>query len=212
MSAPRHPPEHPPGFVPLGDLSELRSAAAWHLLIPTNTYTVLDAARQAKLDLAVMKEDEHESSSVGPAVATLAEVVPAPRCARPRHIQVFGPEALALANEHMQGADRGQRRYAETLLERAGSNEGYRALPRVRSALKKLETARSVFGNLSEPILLTSLRIVRIALPNPRSQDVVEVVDVVVDNPISSDRSLFEWHEVDADLLGIGNYRWDPHP
>lgn len=152
MSAPRQPSEHPPGFVPLGDLSEQRSAAAWHLLIPSNTHTVLEAARQAKLDLAVIKEDEHESSSAGPAVATPAEVVPAPRRARPRHIQVFGPEALALANEHMQGADRSQRRCAEILLERAGSNEGYRALPRVRSALKKLETARSVFGNLSEPI------------------------------------------------------------
>jgi addiction module RelB/DinJ family antitoxin len=156
MSAPRHPSEHPPGFVPLGDLSEQRSAAAWHLLIPSNTHTVLEAARQAKLDLAVIKEDEHESSSAGPAVATPAEVVPAPRRARPRHIQVFGPEALALANEHMQGADRSQRRCAETLLERAGSNEGYRALPRVRSALKKLETARSVFGNLSEPIGVVS--------------------------------------------------------
>ncbi len=152
MSAPKHPPEHPPGFVPLGDLSALRSAAAWQLLIPSNTHTALDAARQATLDLVVIKEGEPASSSSEPSATLPAEVVPAPRRAKPRHVRIFGPEALEQANSDLRAADRDQQRYAQPLLERAGTNEGYRALPRVRSALKALETAQSLFGNLREPI------------------------------------------------------------
>ncbi|MEF9384907.1 AAA family ATPase [Ralstonia solanacearum species complex bacterium KE056] len=152
MSASRHPPEHPPGFVPLGDLSTLRSAAAWQLLIPTNTYNALDAARQAKLDLVVINEDKPESSSAEPPTIVPAEVLPAARRVKHRHIQIFGPEALEQANSNLQSADRNQQRYARPLLERAGANEGYRALPRLRSALKELEAAQSRFGNLHEPI------------------------------------------------------------
>ncbi|BCM06456.1 AAA family ATPase [Ralstonia pseudosolanacearum] len=151
MSAPKHPPEPPPGFVPLGDLAALCNTAAWKLLIPWNTHCALDAARQAKLDLVVFKEGESESLFAEPSIPAPAEVARAPCCAKRRHIQIFEPEALAQANSDLL-ADRDQRRYAQSLLERAGTNGGYRALPRTRSALKELEAAQSLFGNLSQPI------------------------------------------------------------
>ncbi|MFV8666876.1 AAA family ATPase, partial [Ralstonia pseudosolanacearum] len=66
MSAPNHPPEPPPGFLPLGDLAARCNTAAWKLLIPWNTHYALDAARQAKLDLGVIREGEPESSSAEP--------------------------------------------------------------------------------------------------------------------------------------------------
>ncbi|CAJ0693131.1 hypothetical protein R77569_00180 [Ralstonia mannitolilytica] len=155
MSAPKHPQEPPPGFVPLGDLAALCNPAAWKLLIPWNTHYALDTARQAKLDLVVIKEGEPASSCAEPSITAPTEVARAPCRAKRRHIQIFEPEALAQANSDLL-ADRDQRRYAQSLLERAGTDGGYRALPRVRSALKELEAAESLFGNLSQQCLCSA--------------------------------------------------------
>ncbi|MDO3617945.1 AAA family ATPase [Ralstonia pseudosolanacearum] len=152
MSTPRKPSEHPPGFIPLGELSVLRSPASWQLLIPSTTHTALHAGEDAKVDLGEIKKDERESSSAEPPTVVAAEVEPVRRRARARHIQVFGHEALERANADVLTADRHQQQYAKVLLEKAGTNDGYRALPRIRPALKKLENAHSLFGNLSEPI------------------------------------------------------------
>ncbi|WP_112189071.1 MULTISPECIES: AAA family ATPase [Ralstonia] len=148
MSAPEHPSEHPPGFLPLGDLAALRSAATWRLLIPSDMRSALAAARQDKEP----KEEIPGFTVEEPSSVASAAQAPATRRARLKHIQVFGPAALALASENLQGVDRNQQRYAQLLLEQARTNDGYRALPRARSALKKLETALTLFGNLREPI------------------------------------------------------------
>lgn len=148
MSAAENSSDHPPGFLPLGDLTKLRSAAAWRLLVPSDTRTALAAARQDKDPKEEIPGFPVEKPS---AVAPVA-VAPTLRRPRRRHVQVFGPEALALANENLRGTDRNQQRYAQSLLEQAGSDDGYRALPRARSTLKKLETTEMLFGNLREPI------------------------------------------------------------
>jgi len=137
----------------LGDLAVLRSPASWELLVPSTTYTALDAAEQAKVDLADVKEDEPESRSPAPPTVAVPEVVPARRRARARHIHVFAQEALEEASANLQTADRHQQKYAKALLEQAGTNDGYRVLPRIQPALKKLEEAHSLLGNLREPIL-----------------------------------------------------------
>ena len=152
MTASRKPPEYPPGFVPLGELAALRSPASWELLVPSTTYKALDAAEQAKVDLAEVKEDEPESRSPVPPTVAAPEVVPARRRARARHIHVFAQEELEQANANLQTADRHQQKYAKVLLEQAGTNDGYRALPRIQPALKKLDEAHSLLGNLREPI------------------------------------------------------------
>ena len=152
MTAPRKPPEYPPGFVPLRELAVLRSPASWELLVPSTTYTALDAAEQAKVDLAEVKEDEPESCSPEPPTVAATEVVPARRRTRARHIPVFAQEALEQANANLQTADRHQQKHAKALLEQAGTNDGYRVLPRIRPALKKLEEAHSLLSNLREPI------------------------------------------------------------
>lgn len=148
MSAPEHSSEHPPGFLPLGDLAALRSAATWRLLIPSDTRSALAAARQDNEP----KEEIPGFSVEEPSTVASAAHAPAPRRAKPGHVLIFGPEALTLANVNLRGADRYQRDYAQTLLEQASTNDGYRALPRTRSALKKLATAQTLFGNLREPI------------------------------------------------------------
>lgn len=148
MSTSEHSPDPPPGFLPSGDLTALRSAAAWRLLIPSDTRSALVAARENKEPQEKIPGFPVEEPST---VARVA-VASTPRRARPRHVQVFGAEALALANENLQGADRSQQRYAQSLLEQAGTDDGYRALPRARSTLKKLETTQVLFGNLREPI------------------------------------------------------------
>lgn len=152
MAAPRKPSEPPSGFVPLGELSVLRSQAAWQLLIPSSTHTALDAAQQAKLDLVVIPEGEPESTPPEPPTVVTAEVVLTRRRAKTRQIHVFAAEALEQANSNLQTADRNQQQYATSLLEQAGTNDGYRALPRIRAALKKLDGAHSLLGNLREPI------------------------------------------------------------
>ncbi|MFT0736258.1 AAA family ATPase [Ralstonia wenshanensis] len=152
MSSPRKPSEHPPGFIPLGELSMLRSPASWQLLIPSTTHTALHAGEEAKVDLGEIKEDGPESSSAKPPTLVAAEVVPVRRRAKARHIQVFAHEALEQASADMLTADRHQQQYAKALMEKAGTNDGYRALPQIQPALKKLESAHSLFGNLSEPI------------------------------------------------------------
>lgn len=58
MSVPEHSSEHPPGFLPLGDLAALRSAATWRLLIPSDTRSALAAARQDK-EAAIAEEQNH---------------------------------------------------------------------------------------------------------------------------------------------------------
>lgn len=152
MTAPRKPPEYPPGFVPLRELAVLRSPASWELLVPSTTYTALDAAEQAKADLADVKEDEPESRSAEPPTIEAPEVVPARRRARARHIHVFAQQELEQAGANLQTADRHQQKYAKALLEQAGTNDGYRVLPRIQPALKKLDEAHSLLGNLREPI------------------------------------------------------------
>ncbi|MHA6822338.1 AAA family ATPase [Ralstonia pseudosolanacearum] len=148
MSASEHSSDHPPGFLPLGDLTASPSAATWRLLIPSDTRTALAAARQDKESTEEIPGFSIEEPSAVPPVA----VAPVPRRARRRHIQVFRPETLALAAENLQGADRHQQRYSQPLLKQAGTNDGYRALPHTRSALKKLEATQTLFGNLCEPI------------------------------------------------------------
>lgn len=152
MTAPRKPPEYPPGFVPLRELAVLRSPASWELLVPSTTYTALDAAEQAKVDLTDVKKDEPESRSPAPPTVAAPEVVPARRRARARHIHVFAQEELEQANANLQTADRHQQKYAKALLEQAGTNDGYRVLPRIQPALKRLEKAHSLLGNLRDPI------------------------------------------------------------
>jgi len=152
MAASRKPSEHPPGFVPLGELAALRSPASWQLLIPSNTHTALDAAQQAKVDLGVNKEDEPESTSIEPPTAVAPEVRPARRRSCSRHIPVFAEEQLEQANANLQTTDRHQQKYAKALLEQAGTNDGYRVLPRIQPALKKLDEAHRLLGNLREPI------------------------------------------------------------
>ena len=152
MTASRKPPEYPPGFVPLRELAVLRSPASWELLVPSTTYTALDAAEQAKVDLSDVKEDEPESRSAEPPPVAVPEVVAARRRNRARHIHVFAQEELEQASANLQTADHHQQKYAKALLEQAGTNEGYRVLPRIQPALKKLEEAHSLLGNLREPI------------------------------------------------------------
>lgn len=152
MTAPRKPPEYPPGFVPLRELAVLRSPASWELLVPSTTYTALDAAEQAKVDLADVKEDEPESRSAEPPMIAATEVVPARRRTRGRHIHVFAQEALEQANVNLQTADRHQQKHAKALLAQATTNDGYRVLPRIQPALKKLEEAQRSLGNLRDPI------------------------------------------------------------
>ncbi|MCT7307138.1 AAA family ATPase [Ralstonia wenshanensis] len=152
MSSPRKPSEHPPGFIPLGELSVLRSPASWQLLIPSTTHTALHAGEEAKVDLGEIKKDEPESSSAEAPTVAAAKVVPVRRRTKARHIPVFAQEALEQASADVLTADRHQQQYAKALLEKAGTNDGYRALPRIRPALKKLESASSLFGNLREPI------------------------------------------------------------
>jgi len=148
MSASERSSDHPPGFLPLGDLTASPSAAAWRLLIPSDTRTALAAARQSKEPL---EEIPGFSAEEPPAAAPLT--VPAlPRRNRRGHVQIFQPETLALAAENLQGADRHQERYAQPLLAQAGIDDGYRALPRTCSTLKRLETTQDSFGNLREPI------------------------------------------------------------
>lgn len=152
MTASQKPPEYPPGFVPLRELAVLRSPASWELLVPSTTYSALDAAEQAKVNLAEGREDEPESRSAEPATVAVTEVVPTRRRTRGRHIHVFVQEALEQANANLQTADRHQQKYAKALLEQAGTNGGYRVLPRIQPALQKLESAHSVLGNLRDPI------------------------------------------------------------
>ena len=152
MNVARKSPEYPPGFVPLRELAVLRSPASWALLVPSTTYTVLDAAEQAKVDLAEVKEDEPESRSPQPPTVAATEVVPARRRTRGRHIHVFAQEALEQASANLQTADRYQQKHAKALLEQAATNDGYRELPRIQPALKKLKEAHSSLGNLREPI------------------------------------------------------------
>ncbi|MCL9847601.1 AAA family ATPase [Ralstonia solanacearum P673] len=152
MSAPRQATEHPPGFLPLGDLAAHRSVNAWHLLIPSDAHSALAAERQTKRELDESVERTFESSLEDSTAVTLTEVAPVPRRVRPRHVRIFRSEALEQANANLQAADRDQTKYARPLLERASDNDGYRALPRIRSAQKKLENAQELFANLREPI------------------------------------------------------------
>lgn len=99
-----------------------------------------------------MKEDEPESRSAEPPPVAVPEVVPVRRRNRARHIHVFAQEELEQANANLQTADRHQQTYAKALLEQAGTNDGYRVLPRIQPALKKLEEAHKLLGNLREPI------------------------------------------------------------
>lgn len=122
MSASERSSDHPPGFLPLGDLTASPSAATWRLLIPSDARTALAAARQSKEPPEAIPGFSVEDP---PPVAPVAV---APRRARRRHVQVFRPEALALATENLQGADRQQQRYAQPLLRQAGIDDGYRAL------------------------------------------------------------------------------------
>lgn len=105
MSAPEHSSEHPPGFLPLGDLAALRSAATWRLLIPSDTRSALAAARQDNEP----KEEIPGFSVEEPSTVASAAHAPAPRRAKPGHVLIFGPEALTLANVNLRGADRYQR-------------------------------------------------------------------------------------------------------
>lgn len=148
MSVSERPSDHPPGFLPLGDLTASPSAATWRLLIPSDTRTALAAARQSK---EPKEEIPGFSIEQPPAAAPVAVPAP-PRRIRRGHIQIFRPETLTLAAENLQCADRHQQRYAQPLLAQAGTDDGYRALPRTRSTLKRLETTQDLFGNLREPI------------------------------------------------------------
>lgn len=152
MVTSRKPPEHPPGFIPLGELSVLRSPASWQLLIPSTTHTALHAGEEAKVDLGEIKKDEPELSSADSPAAVAAEAVPVRRRATVRHIPVFAHEALEQASADVLTADRHQQQYANALLEKARTNDGYRALPQVRPVLKKLEGIHSLLGNLRDPI------------------------------------------------------------
>ncbi|AZU57586.1 AAA family ATPase [Ralstonia solanacearum] len=152
MSAPGQPPEHPPGFAPLGDLALLRSHSTWRLLIPSDAHTALAAERKIRREFDDPPESAAEPHPEEPTPAVPAEVAPALRRVRRRHVRVFQPEALERAHTNLQAADRDQAKYARPLLERARDNDGYRALPRIRSAHKKLERAQGLFANLREPI------------------------------------------------------------
>ena len=138
MAVPRKPSEHPPGFIPLGELSVLRSPASWQLLIPSTTHTALYAGEEAKVDLGEIKEDERESSSAEPPTIVAAEVVPVRRRGKARHIQVFGHEALQQASADVLTADRHQQQYAKALLARYGQDHDWgRGIP-WRNALDRL--------------------------------------------------------------------------
>jgi len=150
MSSPRFLPEHPPGFLPLGELSVLRSATAWQLLIPADTYSALVTSRQISGEGAEPKEEIPGWTPESP--PTAEQQAQTPRRPKPRHVQIFDPESLEQARERLRAGERDQQRYGLTLLDQAKHDGGYRALPRLRSALNRLDASRPLFGNLREPI------------------------------------------------------------
>lgn len=153
MSAHRLPSERPPsGFMQLGDLSTLQYLEAWRLLIPLKTHDALAAARQAQQKSIEPAEDVVELLSSEASSATQVVAAPVPQRAKSGHVRIFRPEALEQADIDLKSADSNQQKCAKPLLEKAGSNDGYRALPRIHSALKKLDAARECYANLHEPI------------------------------------------------------------
>ena len=150
MSSPRFLPEHPPGFLPLGELSVLRSATAWQLLIPADTHSALVTSRKNSGDGAEPTEEIPGWTTERPSTAE-QQAQPLQR-PKPRHVQIFDLEALEQARERLRAGERDQQRYGLTLLDQAKSDGGYRALPRLRSALNRLDASRPLFGNLREPI------------------------------------------------------------
>jgi len=203
MSAPGQPSEHPVGFAPLGDLALHRCLNTWRLLIPSDAHSALAAERQIKREFDDPPESAADSSLEQPTTVSTAEVAPALRRARPRHVRVFKPEALEQAINNLQAAGREQTKYARPLLERASDNEGYRALPRVRPAQKKLELAQRLFANLREPI--QKLRI-DLTLASAMRTDDFRIRPVLLTGVPGVGKTHFALRLADA--LGVSMQKW----
>lgn len=92
-------------------------------------------------------------TAIAKAIATNAK--PAAKASRPKTpagIQVFKPEAMARAMAHLGKIEDKQRDRAEHDLTAAGTNDGFRAIPNARKAIKNLERVAAAFENLAEPI------------------------------------------------------------
>lgn len=160
MSVSRQPAECPAGFAPLGDLSTIQCRDAWRLLVPQSTRDELAAIRHVP-----QKAAEQPKASVDSKSKLAAKQMANQPSRRPkaRHVRIFLSEALERANADLDGADSSQQQYARPLLEKASGNDGYRELPDIRKALKRLDVVQSSFVNLSEPIgkLMVDLTLAR---------------------------------------------------
>ncbi|MDE2599717.1 MAG: AAA family ATPase [Rhodocyclaceae bacterium] len=141
----------PFGFAPLGDLSSIPATEAYRLLVPHRTREELVAIKAA-VDEAVQAFYQSAPPEPQPELIAPPVVRAVPRRPKLHQVRVFATDALEDAKRKFDVMDEGQQKYAKAVLDDASKHSGFRALPRIRPALKRLEASQAQFANLREPI------------------------------------------------------------
>lgn len=168
MSAFRQQEELPVGFTRLGNLATVRISDASRLLIPLAVReaietkqatlpfdsgalptTVADIQRPADVPAGKLVDKPHEKESLATDSAKTGRMRIRANAGR---VQIFSPEALEKAQRELDEIDSDQQKRSRPLLDSAAGNDGFRLLPRIQPALKKLRAAQGEFENLREPI------------------------------------------------------------
>lgn len=150
----------PPGFTALGHLAKINAHAAQHLLVPLPVFEAMEEEREASrpANRARPPNEVADESSVpadkpaGLVAGESEKPTRTRRGANARGIQVFGPEAIEKAFRDLDGIDRQQQERSVPLLATTRANDGYRLLPKIAPALKRLRATQAEFENLREPI------------------------------------------------------------
>ncbi len=159
MSASRQHDTLPAGFTRLGDLASIRANETWQLLVPLAARDAMSKAMQAALtddDLDASPKGQAPDAATEPPAAGEPRGASLPSAKRSRvnagRLRVFTPEALERARAGLEQLEKDQQKRSRPLLDRAADEDGFRLLPKVRPALKKLRAAQDQFNNLREPI------------------------------------------------------------
>lgn len=161
----------PEGYSTLGEFSTFVCKETRRLLVPN---IVLEGLKAVKEKEAAECEAmcEPMKVEVEPECPSLPQTEQPRRKERGRskrrEVQIFTSEALAQAECRISRMDNGQKQGAQALLKAAGRQGGYRALPRIQPALKRLSAAQSQFANLREPIskLCNDLTLANVMCPS----------------------------------------------